>query len=71
MVISQQVDGDFLALPLDAVTDSAISTAKALGASHVDVRIERIRTGILSIRTIQYVDGKSGLLKLRIVAALT
>jgi len=50
MVISQQVDGDFLALPLDAVTDSAISTAKALGASHVDVRIERIRTGILSIR---------------------
>jgi alkylation response protein AidB-like acyl-CoA dehydrogenase len=36
MVISQQVDGDFHALPLDAVTDSAISTAKALGASHVD-----------------------------------
>jgi len=50
MVISQQVDSDFLALPLGAVTDSAISTAKALGASHVDVRIERIRTGILSIR---------------------
>ena len=50
MVHSQQVDADFLALPLDAVADSAISTAKGLGASHVDVRIERIRTGYLSIR---------------------
>jgi TldD protein len=46
----QQVDHDFLALPLTAISDSAISTATGLGASHVDVRIEKVRTGILVIR---------------------
>ena len=34
------VDPDFLALPLDAVSDAAISTGTSAGASHVDVRIE-------------------------------
>jgi len=52
MTNNQQVDADFLALPLDAVTESAISTATAIGATHVDVRIERVRTGILSIRNL-------------------
>ena len=45
-----QVDQDFLALPLQSVSDAAISTAKSQGASHADVRIERTRTGFLSLR---------------------
>ncbi|NCZ58145.1 MAG: TldD/PmbA family protein, partial [Actinobacteria bacterium] len=45
-----KVDEDFLALPLASVSDAAISAAKAAGASHVDVRIERTRTGYLSLR---------------------
>ena len=48
--MSKSVDADFLALPLSALSDAAISTAKSLGASHVDVRIERTRTGLLSLR---------------------
>jgi len=48
--VARNVDADFLALPLDAVSDAAISTGRAAGASHVDVRIERTRTGLLSLR---------------------
>ena len=48
--MSRTVDSDFLALPLASLSDAAISTAKSLGASHVDVRIERTRTGVLSLR---------------------
>ena len=49
-MVSKTVDADFLALPLASLTDAAITTAKSLGASHVDVRVERTRTGILSLR---------------------
>ena len=52
MRVNRTVDPDFLALPLDAISDAAISTAKSLGATHVDVRIERIRTGFISLRDI-------------------
>ena len=38
--MNKNVDADFLALPLTAVSDAAISTAKDAGASHVDVRID-------------------------------
>ena len=48
--MNKNVDADFLALPLAAVSDAAISTAKDAGASHVDVRIERTRNGLLSLR---------------------
>ena len=48
--MSRNVDADFLALPLAALSDAAISAAKSAGASHVDVRIERTRSGILSLR---------------------
>ena len=48
--MSKTVDADFLALPLASLTDAAITTAKSLGASHVDVRVERTRTGVLSLR---------------------
>ncbi|MFM7462943.1 MAG: TldD/PmbA family protein [Actinomycetota bacterium] len=44
------VDPDFLALPLTPVADAAITTAKSAGASHVDIRIERVRTGLLNLR---------------------
>ncbi|MEK6647894.1 MAG: TldD/PmbA family protein [Actinomycetota bacterium] len=44
------VDPDFLALPLSATADAALSTAASAGASHVDVRIERVRTGYLQLR---------------------
>ena len=44
------VDADFLALPLSALSDAAIDAARSAGASHVDVRIERTRTGYLSLR---------------------
>ena len=44
------VDADFLSLPLAATADAAITTAKQAGASYVDVRIERTRTGLLQLR---------------------
>ena len=44
------VDAEFLALPLDNCSDAAITAAKAAGALHVDVRIERTRSGYLSLR---------------------
>ncbi len=45
-----KVDPDFLELPLSNFADAAISAAKSAGASHVDVRIERTRSGYLSLR---------------------
>ena len=47
---SRHVDPDFLALPLAAVSDAAIQTGLSLGASHVDIRVERVRTGVLQLR---------------------
>jgi len=48
--VPKTVDPDFLALPLTPVSDAAIPSAKGAGASHVDVRIERVRTGLLNLR---------------------
>jgi len=48
--MTHQVDPDFLALPLQAVSDAAIQSGLSLGASQVDVRIERVRTGVLQLR---------------------
>jgi TldD protein len=48
--MSKTVDADFLALPLSAISDAAISTGASGGASHVDIRIERTRTGYLQLR---------------------
>ena len=44
------IDADFLSIPRANISDAAISTGLANGASHVDVRIERTRNGILSLR---------------------
>ena len=38
------VEPDFLSLPLSAVADSALGAARALGASHADVRVSRQRS---------------------------
>lgn len=46
----KNIDPEFLALPLKEVSDAAISAGKTSGASHVDVRIERTRTGRLALR---------------------
>ena len=44
------LDPRFAALPLDSLADAALSRAKALGATHADVRVERIRQGQLMLR---------------------
>jgi len=49
----RSVDADFLALPLSSCADAAINAGLALGATHVDIRIERTRTGVLSLRDAQ------------------
>ena len=48
--MTHHVDPDFLALPLSTVSDAAIQTGLSLGASHVDIRVERVRTGVLQLR---------------------
>jgi len=45
-----RVDDDFLALPLHAAADAALSVARAAGASHADVRVHRMRTQSLTLR---------------------
>ena len=44
------LDASFLDLPLPALTDAALSRAEALGCSHADVRIERIRGAYRTFR---------------------
>jgi len=44
------LDADFLALPLRAMADAALSRCRARGAEHADVRVARIRTQILRLR---------------------
>jgi TldD protein len=46
----ERVDPEFLALPLTAVADAALSSARAGGAEHADVRVERIVSQSLSLR---------------------
>src|SRR3954463_6749610 len=44
------VDESFLALPLSALADAALTRAVDLGCEHADVRVERIRTQVISLR---------------------
>ncbi len=44
------VDADFLALPLRAIADAALSRSRALGVDHADVRVARMRHQILRLR---------------------
>ena len=45
-----RVDPQFRALPLAIVADAALDRARALGAQHADVRVERILTQTISLR---------------------
>ena len=44
------MDESFLALPLSALTDAALTRAVDLGCEHADIRVERIRTQTISLR---------------------
>jgi TldD protein len=44
------LDESFLALPLSALTDAALTRAVDLGCEHADIRVERIRTQNISLR---------------------
>ncbi|MGY1811409.1 TldD/PmbA family protein [Blastococcus sp. SYSU D00820] len=46
----RDVDASFLALPLAALTDAALTRALDLGCEHADLRVERIRTQSISLR---------------------
>jgi TldD protein len=49
-VSARTVDDSFLALPLSALTDAALTRAVDLGCEHADIRVERIRTQTISLR---------------------
>jgi TldD protein len=44
------VDESFLALPLSALTDAALTRAIDLGCEHADIRVERIRAQTITLR---------------------
>ena len=44
------LDSSFLALPLAELSDAALSRAEALGCSHAEVRVERLREAFRSFR---------------------
>jgi TldD protein len=46
----RSVDESFLALPLSALTDAALTRAIDLGCEHADIRVERIRTQTIGLR---------------------
>src|SRR3712207_7112741 len=50
MVQPRDVDESFLALPLSALTEAALTRAVDLGCEHADLRVERIRTQSISLR---------------------
>ncbi|MFD4367513.1 TldD/PmbA family protein [Rhodococcus sp. NPDC058521] len=50
MKATEQIDSDFLALPLRALANTALDTARRAGATHADVRVHRIATSSLRLR---------------------
>ncbi|MFC8931362.1 TldD/PmbA family protein [Rhodococcus sp. NPDC057135] len=50
MTVTRDVDADFLALPLRAVADAALSAARTAGAQHADVRVHRVLTQSIRLR---------------------
>src|SRR4051795_2829047 len=64
------VDETFLALPLSALTDAALTRAVDLGCEHADIRVERIRTQTISLRDARLealADGEDLGLSVRVV----
>src|SRR3712207_3654667 len=47
---THSVDESFLALPLSALAEAALTRAVDLGCEHADLRVERIRTQSISLR---------------------
>src|SRR3954454_15465166 len=45
----RDIDPEFTALPLPQMADAALSRARQRGATHADLRVERIRTGDLAL----------------------
>src|ERR1039458_8187873 len=45
-----ELDAGFLELPLDSVRSAALQRAQELGCEHAEVRIERIRSQVVSLR---------------------
>ncbi|MCZ2838046.1 TldD/PmbA family protein [Modestobacter sp. VKM Ac-2985] len=50
MAQPRSVDESFLALPLSALADAALTRAVDLGCEHADLRVERIRTQAVRLR---------------------
>jgi TldD protein len=64
------VDETFLALPLAALTDAALTRALDLGCEHADLRVERIHTQTVSLRDARpesFTDGEDLGLAVRVV----
>ncbi|SFF23417.1 TldD/PmbA family protein [Blastococcus tunisiensis] len=67
---ARALDESFLALPLSALTDAALTRAVDLGCEHADIRVERIRTQTISLRDARpeaSVDGEDLGLAVRVV----
>jgi TldD protein len=67
---SRSVDETFLALPLAALTDAALTRAVDLGCEHADLRVERIHTQTVSLRDARpesFTDGEDLGLAVRVV----
>src|SRR5919112_470443 len=45
-----EMDASFLDLPLAELSDAALSRAKALGCSHAEIRVERLREAFRTFR---------------------
>ncbi|MGY2001336.1 TldD/PmbA family protein [Blastococcus sp. SYSU DS1024] len=70
MPVRRTIDESFLALPLSALTDAALTRAIDLGCSHADLRVERIRTQTISLRDARpeaFTDGEDRGLAVRVV----
>ena len=68
--MSRSIDDSFLALPLSALTDAALTRAVDLGCEHADLRVERIRTQTISLRDARpeaFTDGEDLGLAVRVV----
>jgi TldD protein len=68
--VSRSIDDSFLALPLSALTDAALTRAVDLGCEHADLRVERIRTQTISLRDARpeaFTDGEDLGLAVRVV----
>jgi TldD protein len=67
---SRSVDETFLALPLAALTDAALTRAVDLGCEHADLRVERVHTQTVSLRDARpesFTDGEDLGLAVRVV----